>query len=49
VGAEAPPRDPILLDEHLADVVGARYVKYVGHMNSQNNWNAVTEVDILGR
>jgi uncharacterized repeat protein (TIGR02543 family) len=26
----------------------ARYVRYVGHMNSYNTWNSVTEVDIYG-
>ncbi|MBI3896987.1 MAG: discoidin domain-containing protein [Gammaproteobacteria bacterium] len=28
--------------------VQARYVRYVGHGNTSNNWNSLTEVDIYG-
>jgi poly(beta-D-mannuronate) lyase len=28
--------------------VAARYVRILGHGNSQNTWNSITEVDIWG-
>ncbi len=34
-------------DFDFADT-SSRYVRYIGHMNSYNTWNSVTEVDIYG-
>lgn len=30
------------------DPLSARYVRYIGHGNSVNNWNSLTEIQVLG-
>lgn len=35
------------LEEFYFTEVTARYIRYVGHGNSQNDWNSLTEVEIL--
>lgn len=37
------------LEEYSLNSVKARYVKYLGNMNTVNRWNSITEIVITGR
>jgi hypothetical protein len=37
------------LESYDFDDVTARYVRIVGHRNTRNGWNSITEVEIYGR
>lgn len=42
------PQSTIELQTFSVDKTSAKYLRIIGHKNSANNWNSLTEVDIYG-